>query len=220
MTFPFPFFIPSSKAPITFVGSATAAANNNNASNSINVSGIGLQQNDVVVVVSTSDTATALDHSGYTSLFVNTGANPTIRVSYKVQTATPDTSITITATGPNGIATVAMAFRGVDTSTPIDQTTTSANGASGQPNAPSITTVTDGAMVIAIGALDDDQITTCTISGAYSTPVFRAAAGAFTAASAMMSYALKASAGAEDPPVFSTDGDDEWRAVTVALRRA
>lgn len=208
---------------ITFVGAATQEVE----ATGVDITLPNLLENDIVLIGGAEDTQTAPtapNTAGYTELFqpsVSSNA-PCCGLWWKRMGSTPDTVVNVDefSAGTSATAFVIMCFRGVDTTTAVDATTTNANGATGDPDAPSITTVTNGAVVVAFGFIDDDEITSCSLSG-YSNVNFQAANdGVGTRASAMAGWIEKATAGAEDPPAFVTDGDDQWHAASVALRPA
>lgn len=111
-------------------------------------------------------------------------------------------------------AFIAQAFRGVDPTTPLDVSPVSlASGTSGTPNPPSITTSKANSLVIALGALQNDNVTPTAPTG-YTNTVFYSDWG-----TVMMASKIVATAGVEDPAAFS-GGNDLWRAGTIALRAA
>jgi hypothetical protein len=89
-------------------------------------------------------------------MYVNSSYDLSLRVAYKFMGGTPDTATTFGPTGSDADAG-AMAvyiFRGVDKTTPLDVTSTTATstGFGALPNPPSITPVTPGAFIVCIGA--------------------------------------------------------------------
>lgn len=124
------------------------------------------QQGDIVFVFSSSAgsgfsnfpvTSTPI---GYTLIGTASGddsVSVAFRASYKIMTATPDTSLALHDTGnsANGGAISILVFRNFNP-TIFDATSVFANGASSAlVNPPPITPVTDGAIVIAAGASGD-----------------------------------------------------------------
>lgn len=133
---------------ISFVGSAEATAANG-ANATIDLTTItGLAENDLVIVAyatsSAADEDMAMVTSGYTEiadLYANSTHDANLGVFYKFMGATPDTSAEVTGNGLNQSPTAAicMAFRGVDTTTPFDVTSTTATTTdTGHPDPPSI----------------------------------------------------------------------------------
>jgi hypothetical protein len=117
-----------------------------------------------------------------------------------------------TATGLTSGTTIthlAIAFRGVDLTQPLDVNTPSIafNPSSGSPNPPAITTVTNGAMVVALGFLDDDRV-----AGSADAPLtytFAAASqSSGTGSTVMAAYKELTVAGTDDPGTFTTTSDD------------
>ena len=206
---------------ITFVGSAASRA----AAASIDISGLSLQENDIVIYFGGQDTAGAPAlPTGYSALATTTSNSADSRSAYKRMGASPDSSVSgLTSTLTCGH--LAVVFRGVHTTTAIDQTTTTAvSSTNGDPNSPSIDTVTDGAMVVTCAFLDDDIATVSGLSG-YTLVTFGGnnqyqVGSSGSGGTLMAAYLLKATAGTEDPGTFTTSGADAWSAHTIALRPA
>jgi hypothetical protein len=91
-----------------------------------------------------------------TDLSSNDTYDSTTSVAYKFMGAVPDTSLTVVSTGASNDArrTIVRAYRGVDTSTPMDVAAVRASGSNTANVAPgnAITPVTVGAMVVHFGA--------------------------------------------------------------------
>jgi len=177
----------------------------------------GLQEDDIVIVTYVQDALnqTVAVPSGWTSIYTADDAVPDMAVFYKIMGATPDTTVLVYEDVEDTGIYVAAAFRGVDTTTPLDTTPTNASNSVGMPDAPSITTTTDNCCIVAVGGLDDDILTSSGVSGYDGTE----AIGGTDTHSAMMSWLLDAgSAGAQNPGAFGGAGTDAWHAVTIALR--
>lgn len=123
------------------------------------------QTGDVVVVVtgvvSTAGTPTPTcsgNNSGaYTLAHASTiesaaSTKSLTRIYYKIMAATPDTSLSLIGqtAGFPGVAAVQV-WRGVNTTTQLDVSTTTSTGTNSQINAPAITPTTVGAIIIAGG---------------------------------------------------------------------
>lgn len=200
-------------ANVEFIG-----ANSSVASTSLTLP-TGLEEGDLVLLVATSDAEDPpYRPSGYTNIYDERPGSTGALACYKFMGASPDTFIS----GLNDndrTPYIAMVFRGVDTTTPLDVAyTQSSTAASGMPNPPSITTVSDGCMIVAVGHLDDDDITATAPSG-YTLAATKNT-GAEAGATVMAAYLLQTTAGAEDPGVFGGGGSDENEARTLALRPA
>jgi hypothetical protein len=177
----------------------------------------GLQENDIVVICSMSDGTSQNLPSGYTNGQNGTVNSVNYRWSYKRMGATPDS----TATGLSSSSIhIAIVFRNVNTSTILDVASPSAATAtSGMPNSLSITTVTDGAMVVSIGFLDDDVVASSVTAPSGFTLARAAQYGSSgSGGTVMAAYRLKSPAGAEDPGAFGGSGTDSWVASTLAFR--
>lgn len=168
--------------------------------------------------------------SGYTfmtELYANDTYDSNLAVFRKFMGSTPDSSIVVIgATGTASGVTVNIAvFRGVDTTTPLDATTTTATGIdTGNVNPPAITPVTGGNVLVIFGTAASQNGATSLFSGpAYMTDFRQSArsgtsyrgvsgSGYVTGQAANVSY---------DPAAWTISSDatsKSWAAVTVALR--
>ncbi len=178
----------------------------------------GLQQNDLVIVASYRDDTTVALATGYTNGQQGLSNSVNYRWAYKFMPATPDT--TITGLDSTNVIHIAMVFRGVNTTTPLDVTVPAvATNTAGMPNPPSITPVTNNSMIVAIGYLDDDIIT-ATAPTNYTLARTANYGSAGAGGTVMGAYRRLVTAAAENPGTFGGGGDDAWVASTVALRPA
>lgn len=158
------------------------------------------------------------------ALYSNDTWDTNYRMFYMVMGATPDTSLTINRASSTtyGFATTVQVWRGVDTTTPLDVTSTTATGINTSlANPPSITPTTAGAIIIAGGAacqtsagaaftIPSGMANGVSVNGNGST----ADIGVFIA-----SYAW--TSGAYDPAAVTggtTSTSSSWAATTIALR--
>lgn len=156
---------------------------------------------------------------GWTVVYNSASSSPSAAVFLKRMGGTPDTTVPIEQ-GDNEISAIVMLqVKGVDTTTAQDATAT-VSTASGMPDAVSLTTVTDGALRIVTGHLDDDDISGVTLTGYTVVQRNTGQSSTTVGATTMVGYKIAASAGAEDPPAFSGSGSDSARAVHLALRPA
>jgi hypothetical protein len=214
----------------TKVGETTFNINPNDINQDVSLPG-SPAEDDIVIYAHSSDWACSpgVQTSGYTDLLTDhSAANPGRESGYKVMGGTPDTIITFNQDSTNPpageyTAGILQVWRGLDTTTPIDATPTTANSGTGMPDGPSYTTVTNGALVIVIGFLDDDNDAgNITAPSGYSNLLDHDNSGNADNATTMIASKELASAGAEDPAAFtsSTPATDAWYAVTFALRPA
>lgn len=156
------------RATPVFVGAATDAEPGGTATYTFSLTSLtgGIasapQEGDVVIIVSgagsTSDVSMSMITAGYTELFEayeSDTVDTNLAVYYKVMGATPDTDVTINESGNAAFASAAIAhvWRNIDTSNPIDAYTTQFTGVnSAHANPPAVTTITENAVVLAIGA--------------------------------------------------------------------
>jgi hypothetical protein len=202
---------------ITLVG--TAEASNINGNDATLTLPSGMAQNDVVVVVGGhghSGNAAGVTTSGYTELLDTGGGQCKLSVSWKRMGASPDTTALCQGSGDSDDATcyVALVFRGVSTTSAIDASLTSTTG-TGSPNSPSITTVTNGAIVISCFVQAVDDYTVLAPTG-YSVQkdVARNDTSPITAGAA---YKAIMPAGAENPGPWTASSSDNYVAATMAL---
>ena len=201
-------------AGITFVGSASDNVINGGTT-VLDVSGLGLAQNDILLVFNVSSAGTPAAPSGYTSV------NGSTSVYYKIQTSTPDTSVSFWDSGGNGDAAAALgiAFRGVSTTTPLDVTSTTSTSI----DPPSITPASNDCciLVFTLSAVVDGS--PGTISGyAHPTPHTITADDSAADITVAMGYRiLTGGAGVpENPAAWSDLSSNLPGSRTIALRPA
>lgn len=168
---------------------------------------VSLQQNDIVIYAGSYDGRSVTlpnTPTGYTDFGTGTGNPPNItrKVSYKIMGATPDTTISGLMANTD-TAHAVVVFRGTS-GTPA--TVTAAIGSGSTPDAPSITGVTQNAVVLAFGFL---RATTQTAPTGY-TIVNSNASNSSTA----IAYRLNSSSGTIDPPAFGGNNTGSWGAFT------
>lgn len=184
----------------------------------------GIQDGDLLIGLASCDESfTHIPASGWTNIHGNSTHFISVKAvaDYKVYDSGSDVNFSISASSAGKEVLVAvMAFRGVDQTTPLDVAKSETSSSSGMPDAPSITPVTDGACVLALGYLDDDA-SPVTEPANYSLAVGLAgeAAAGFTT-TLMAAYRVLETAAVENPGAFSGTGFDAWQAVTIALRPA
>lgn len=220
---------------ISVVGTASAATAN--ATDPVVTLPAGIQADDVIYAAycigsaadRTGVMAATGDNSGAYSavvapFFVNNGEDINLAVYRKVVSGTADTTITFEA-GANiadAAAAAVMVLRGVDTTTPEDATPTTASALGAAPNPPSITTVTNDAVVLAIGASSTIDAGVPTAPTNYGNLIEDQGDDTHDA-NIMMALRTIAVAGAENPGVFGNvtgDANDCWGAASVAVRPA
>ena len=179
----------------------------------------GLTGNEDVTVVT----------SGYTELadlYADDLYDANLGVFWKIMGATPDTSVDVGPTGQadNGGAVAVHVWRGAHLTTPIDVTTTTATGTnSSLANPATITPVTLGAIILAIGGSghgDGTQTFTHAVFGNLATA---GVSDVYDSTVGIASFAGWLS-GAYDPAAFgystTDDTNNSWCAATVAIRPA
>lgn len=234
---------------ISFVGShvgshASTSAQTVNFSSLLDASGATptLQQNDLVIVTVfqagvATRTQAQLQPTGYSPSHASvlTASDTNIasqQTSQKFMGVTPDTTISIPASASTtaGVAYEIHVFRGVDTTTPMDVTPTTATGTNTAiPNPPSITPTTARAWIYCVGG---------GAMAAGAAPQSAAPTGLFAGVNAWRQTVLTTTtndpglgagyksdwvSGAFDCPVFTgytSTNTGAWCAATLALRPA
>ena len=176
----------------------------------------GIQANDFVMVASVADsngtgTITATNAGTITKDQSHSSSYPYHAVHYFHATGT---STEINVDHGNWIA---FAFRNVNTTTPLDVTTTKyGTSSNSRPNPPAITTSTDDTMIVAFGFIDDHSgVSALTAPSGYTQAAYNY--NSSYNASVMAIYKALPSAGTDDPGQFGGDLD-ATAAMTFALR--
>jgi len=171
----------------------------------------------------------AMITAGYTELADvfgdGTSTNPdcNLGVYRKIMGGTPDSSYQVDGLGgaDAAVSSVCHVWTGADQTTPEDATTTAATGIGAIPDSPSITTITNNAIVISVGA-GALQDTSVNAPSGYGNQVDDDAVDISNVTIGMASI-LKVAFGAENPGAWTTwtaEADTGWAAATVALRPA
>lgn len=226
---------------ITYVGGLTAQITAvTPATQSISLTSLGLASGDFVLVSYTTAAASdgvlsgKISTSGYTfvtELYGNGSTNDAnMAVFQKFMGSTPDTSLVVVGKGSSSLgATVHVtAFRGVNSTTPLDVTPTTATGTgSGNTNPPAITPATSGNVIAIFGhsATSTTLRTYTTASTSYMSEFLQTnSAGSTYASTSGAGYVTGQSAGVSyDPAAWALSTDNagnSWNAVTLALRPA
>ena len=146
--------------------------------------------------------------------------NPDSSAFYKIATGTSETASGLTGTDTTYIM---VALRGVDTSTPFDVNAVQNAASSGLPNSPSITTVTDGCLILSVGIIDDDNVAEQINppDGYERIKIFddEGTSGVDVGGNTIaISGKQQFVAGSEDPPAFTGSSTDDHKGYTIALR--
>lgn len=161
--------------------------------------------------------------AGYTVVSNETGdaSLPQLRIERKFMGATPDAEVEVgAATSPQQRPTpvIVEVWSGVDPATPIG-TPATANGASGLPNPPGLTTAADASVRIIAGVADDIEVTDFTAPSGFGGLAQETTPGAVSGEASSLAVASRAeaTAGALDPDAFGGTGSDGWRAIHFEL---
>jgi len=227
-------------SPFEYLGSATDAGSSSVAA-TVDVSGLGLQEDDILVYMSVGsqgNTAVQPDAAtGFTVIESGVAAADDkdfgYKMAYRVMGSTPISSFDVSI--PAGlsarrVAVACMAFRGVDTATPLDVASVEvAGGNTADVDPGAITPVTDGALILCGGGgrVYDQTVSPAVYSkpSAFNDIVSLDNGDTFFPAVAFLSYYTGWVGGAYDPPIFTPsddfqDNDSSWVGITAALRPA
>lgn len=207
---------------IEFVGRTTTEASGALSLTALS-GGIGSApiENDLVIVAvfgaNSSDQDIAI--SGYTEvadIFANGTNDTNLGVFIKKMGSTPDTSVTVPSL--TNVIAVVYVLRGVDAATPQDATATTATKTnSGIPDPPSITTATNGAMIVILSATRGSAGSFSPPSG-YTNSVVKSNGSQ----SVMAASKTLATAGSDNPGIWTGILFDQTSytcaSVTMALR--
>lgn len=174
------------------------------------------QAGDIVLLLrASSDSVTALDVAGYTTIL----SSGPFYSAYRIMGATPATTLSLYTPASESTVTIVMVFRGVDQTVPLDTTSGSASSTNSVPDPASITTATNNALAVVL-ASSKSGTTAVTGPTGYSTPVVRGQTG--PTISGYACYKTVATAGAENPSAFTgiTSATGAAYSSTIALRPA
>jgi hypothetical protein len=227
-------------ATISFVSNACASSDDGLGTYTLTLP-TTLENDLVVVAIGTGDNDNVNEDVGpnlvgtygYTEvadLFSNDTFDTNLGVFWKVMGATPDTSYTLDSIGGNDAsnAAVCIVFRGVDTTTPMDVTPTTATGLNiFSPNPPSINhNNPSGVWAIIAGASSHNLGDTgnFTFPTGYTTNTIIRGHNDTNDVTVGMGYRSSGVSDPEDPGVMTHSGTNStsfaWGAVTIALRPA
>lgn len=217
----------SEHMPISLVGTSALPIGATLSSHSITLP-TGIASGDLILILTgTQDSSSAGPittpsgftrrwHGGHSGSFI-----PYLTAVYKVAAGT-ESGASVTITWPSGsydVCAVAAVFRGVDTSTPFDATEPSFSGGGSNPNPGAITTVTNGAWVLAVANGNrPGGISTPTPPSGFTSVIHQATGGADRGFA--LARKEKATAGSDDPAAFGWSPIDNSTAITLALRPA
>lgn len=214
--------LPSGSPEWALVGSTTAIIGiNSGQPQDITLPG-SPSSGDLVLVAIAADTTITnqVTTSGYIVVENSPlGGNPGTYVAYKVLTAA-DSIVTINQEVAYQAAVVQI-WRGVDTSTSVDQTWGVATNTNAAPDSPAITTQSANALVISVFFLDDDDTTVSSYPSGYSNGVSGNCNinDNATGATVGISSKIVSSSGSEDPGAYTLGGgNDVWQAGTISFK--
>lgn len=207
-------------------------------SEAINLTGAGVQDGDVVVVAYCADTGDYGTHTGWSGMadleieersygaYGNYRYLPMAAVSIG-NWASGDSNPYMTFSGGSSggrlraVSLVAAIFRSVDGTggpTGYNNAAEETNGDSGMPDPPSRGQNGNSNMVVAVGCLDDDEVSMSapsgyTLAGTISTD--SSTRGGVTGSSCAVAYKFSTANVTENPGAFGGSGSDHWWGCTL-----
>jgi len=178
---------------------------------------------DLVLVATAGDISCAdsIASAGYTVPENGTGANPGANFGYKVMGATPDTTVDVVKHATILKSNVVQVWRGGDPNTILDAAwQTPATGTSNAPNPTATTSVTPGALSVAVAFLDDDDTTVSAVPSGYTNLVEANTGQASTTVGSTVAISSKVLGvpGPEAPAAYTMGSSDTWAASTITFR--
>ncbi|MBI4089048.1 hypothetical protein HY415_03040 [Candidatus Kaiserbacteria bacterium] len=231
--FNFPPKIQKALAAITLITSGDIPGSALNGGNvTLSFSGASLLKDDVVVLFG-GHSATAgsavgpvlngVADSSYTAIASQTGAtSPNCGAWYKVMGASPDSQVVGTSTSVSTTAAAyeVLIFRGVDTSSVLDQTSVTASNTSGQPDGGAIVTQTANAWAVVMACSAVNDASRGSVSG-WTTNTGATANDTGVDHSISAATLAVASPASTNPGAWSTAWSSAaWYAITIALKPA
>ena len=195
--------------------------------------GGGIQAGDIIVAVGMHceaednawGTPSGMDGEWLAELHVGQApaSIPGVQVWYEICAGGESGTRTATGTFTGGIAGVCFVVRGADTTTPLDVAiTTVQSSATGQPDPPSITPVSDDCMIVIVCFMDDTDTTNAPSSPPTNYNLIATVVQTSTPTSGRLGVAYRVLSGGggspENPGSWTLDGNDEWAAATIAIR--
>ena len=192
--------------PISFVGSAI----NTTYTNTISLSGMGLEPNDFLFVFAGYDSSATYSVSTMTQM-VNTSVGGMQIAIFRTQLLSVPTSINI---GASANTIIAAGFRGVSTVGISSAVEEASNVATITPNSVS---VSDGATAIIFAAHDDSVTATATAPSGYTIAEQGGVANGTQTATGAVMYKTNLVAGTESPAAVTWSETDTLAAYTIKL---
>lgn len=171
-----------------------------------------LEEGDYVIVHTAADNYDPNGVSGWTTLQTRLSSARGF-LAAKFMGTSPETEIIL----DSRLSVCVIAFRGVDPGQPQDVANASSfSGSGATPNAPSITSITNGCAIVVSASLDD-KIEGGDVTAPLGFQDVISSSDGSEAATAMMAWAPQDFAAPINPAAFGSGSDEYW-AVTQAIR--
>lgn len=182
---------------------------------SLSLASIDWVADDLLVVIESCDEGGGGTISPTTSTLETTlSTSPYLRIS--LRTLTGGDSDTVSCSGMNSssaVNVIAFVLRNAEYVSGVAV----ANAGTGNPDCPSLTaTIVDTDWIIAVGALDDDDVT-FGMPANYTVIGQQGCTAGPSATSLVAAYRTGLTAASENPGAFTGSGNDGWRAATFRI---
>jgi len=215
---------------ISFVGSSTGTVTGGSTTTDISLPS-GVQEGDVIILATSADLSYvttgnvfpidySVDEDWFPVLQATSGDDPTLHVAALLVGASVPANVRIRGAATNDAVVVMQAFRGVDKRI-FDADTPAMKDNNSTPSSfNSITTNTNGAWVVAIAALDDDDTTVNSYPSGYSNTAEVNTGNASTTAGQSIAMCSKnvTTAGTESPASLTWNSSDNNKTAVLALQ--
>lgn len=203
--------------PIQIAWSLSTAFSSN--SNGYIYPPVDQKQGDVWILCIGSDGATPALPSGFTNISNQSSGTEYTRTCYRIAGASSWSSVWVSGLSTSSAA-ILICLRNVNTQNLFEVTPVVTTGLTGMPNPGAITSVAANSMVLAIGYLDDDNLSSVIPPSGFT--IIRAQTGSSVGQTVMAASRILETPQTIDPAAFgyggSPVGDDEWVALSLVFR--
>lgn len=186
-----------------------------------------VQENDLVLIAVVCDARidsgfgdAGVRTSGYVEEYQSATSLPGAYLAIKRLGSSPEASVDIYQATGRDQAAVIQVWRGADQTTYLDTAIVSEAASGDTPRHPAITTATDGALLVAVAFLDDDDATVSAVPSGYSNLIEQNTGNVSSSEGATVAMSSKVieTAGVQVEAETSLSAGDSWDGIHVALR--
>ncbi|MHA1290103.1 MAG: LamG-like jellyroll fold domain-containing protein, partial [Candidatus Thorarchaeota archaeon] len=181
----------------------------------------GTVQGDLLFAVFSKNSKDGLLSSpaGWTDLGEGSTGKSRVLLSYKIATSSEPATYTFMSTDSDQMCVGVSRFSGVDSNDPIDAYSSIDTGNSNSPTCPTVTTTISNTTILRVmGATDDAYIEPSNYPSGYTGIFTVQSTGASGETHGALAYLTEVNEGSTGIASFSLTGNDQWGAMTVALK--